>query len=165
MNWQGMSHPGEHGMSSCFHLCCLRRARPTEVNTWGTSLGESSTWATACLCSGSELWNQMVSLWGLLFEGHLLTYDPMYNVTEWVPVCRMAADLSSAEDSSVQELSNITTRSAGCPQDGTIWGMACEADTGCSILHQNRCLGGDRVGFPVGGGQYRCTPCRVSCRV
>ena len=45
---------------------------------------------------------------GLLFKGHLLTYDPMYNVTEWVPVRRMAADLSPAKDSLVWELSNIT---------------------------------------------------------
>ena len=26
---------------------------------------------------------------GLLFEGHLLPYDPTYNVAEWVPLCRM----------------------------------------------------------------------------
>ena len=45
---------------------------------------------------------------GLLFKGHLLTYDPMYNVTEWVLVHGMVADLSPAKDSSVQELSNIT---------------------------------------------------------
>ena len=35
---------------------------------------------------------------GLLFEGHLLTYDPTYNVTEWVPVHGMVGNLSPAED-------------------------------------------------------------------
>ena len=45
---------------------------------------------------------------GLLFKGHLLAYDPMYNVAEWVLVRGMAADLSPAEDSLVWELSNIT---------------------------------------------------------
>ena len=45
---------------------------------------------------------------GLLFEAHLLMYDPTYNVAKWVPVCGMASDLLLAEDSSAQELSNIT---------------------------------------------------------
>ena len=53
----------------------------------------------------------MVSSWGvtrgLLFEGHLM-YDHTYNVAEWVPVCGMMSDLLPAEDSSAQELSNIT---------------------------------------------------------
>ena len=44
---------------------------------------------------------------GLLFEGHLLTYNPKYHVTKWVPVCGMAGDLSPVKDSSAQELSNI----------------------------------------------------------
>ena len=35
---------------------------------------------------------------GLLFEGHLLVYDPMCTIAEWVPVHRMASDLSPAED-------------------------------------------------------------------
>ena len=45
---------------------------------------------------------------GLLFKGHILAYDPTYNVTEWVPVCRTAAVLSPTEDSLAWELSNIT---------------------------------------------------------
>ena len=44
----------------------------------------------------------------LLFEGHLLTYDPTYNVTEWVLVCGTVGDLSPTEDSLAWELSNIT---------------------------------------------------------
>ena len=111
MNWQGVSHPGEHGMSLCSHLRCLRKAHPAEVITWGTSWGKSLTWVTACLHSGSELRNQMASMGvvrGLLFKGHLLTYDPTYNVAEWVPMRRIVADLSPAEDSSVWELSMYT---------------------------------------------------------
>ena len=34
---------------------------------------------------------------GLLFEGYLLTYDPMYNVIEWVLVHGTVADLSPLE--------------------------------------------------------------------
>ena len=53
--------------------------------------------------------------WGLLFEGHLLTYDLTYNVVEWIPLHRMANDLSPAEDSSARELSKITLLDA--PED------------------------------------------------
>ena len=42
----------------------------------------------------------------MLFEGHLLAYDPTYNVAEWVLVRGMAGDLSPAN--SARELSNIT---------------------------------------------------------
>ena len=45
---------------------------------------------------------------GLLFEGHLLVCDPIYNVAKWVPVHGMVSDLSPTEDSSAWELSNIT---------------------------------------------------------
>ena len=45
---------------------------------------------------------------GLIYEGYLLTYDPTSNLVGWVPICGTADDLSSAEDSSVHELSNIT---------------------------------------------------------
>ena len=41
---------------------------------------------------------------GLFFEGYLLTYNPMYNITEWVPVRGMVGDLSPTEDSLLQEL-------------------------------------------------------------
>ena len=44
----------------------------------------------------------------MLFEGHLLAYNPTYNVAEWVTVRGTVADLSPAEDSLAQELSNIT---------------------------------------------------------
>ena len=45
---------------------------------------------------------------GLLFEGNVLTYEPASNGMEWVPVRRTVNDLSPMEDSSAQELSNIT---------------------------------------------------------
>ena len=44
----------------------------------------------------------------LLFKGNILTYDPASNGTEWVPVQGTVNDLSPVEDSSAQELSNIT---------------------------------------------------------
>ena len=52
---------------------------------------------------------------GLLFEGHLLTYNPTYNVVEWVHMCETVSDLSPMEDSSARELSNITFLDA--PED------------------------------------------------
>ena len=45
---------------------------------------------------------------GLLSEGNILTYDPASNGTGWVPVKGTVNDLSPTEDSSAQELSNIT---------------------------------------------------------
>ena len=45
---------------------------------------------------------------GFLFKEHLLTYDPTYNVVEWVPVHGTVGDLSPIEDSSAHKLSNIT---------------------------------------------------------
>ena len=45
---------------------------------------------------------------GLLFEGNILAYDPASNGMEWVPVRETVNDLSPVEDSSAQELSNIT---------------------------------------------------------
>ena len=45
---------------------------------------------------------------GLLFEGNILTYDPGSNGREWILVLGTINDLSPAEDSSAQELSNIT---------------------------------------------------------
>ena len=57
---------------------------------------------------------------GLIFEGHLLAYDPVYNIAEWVPICRMVRHLSPAEESLSQELSNITLlkEMQGTPQIG-----------------------------------------------
>ena len=45
---------------------------------------------------------------GLLFEGNILAYDPASNGMEWVPVRGTVNNLSPMEDSSAQELSNIT---------------------------------------------------------
>ena len=45
---------------------------------------------------------------GLLFEGNVLTYDPASNGMEWVPVWGTVNDLSSMQDSSAWEFSNIT---------------------------------------------------------
>ena len=44
----------------------------------------------------------------LLFEGNILMYDPAFNGMEWIPVQGTANSLSPMEDSSAQELSNIT---------------------------------------------------------
>ena len=44
---------------------------------------------------------------GLIFEGHLLMYDPTYNVAEWVLICGMASDLLPTKESLAHELSNI----------------------------------------------------------
>ena len=44
----------------------------------------------------------------MLFEGHLLTQDPTYNIAEWVLVHGMVSDLSPAEDPLAWKLSNIT---------------------------------------------------------
>ena len=45
--------------------------------------------------------------WGLLFEGSVLTYDPTTNGAEWVPMQGTTSNLSSVEEASTQELSNI----------------------------------------------------------
>ena len=45
---------------------------------------------------------------GLHFEGHLLMYDPTYNVVEWVPIHGVESDLSPTKDSLACELRNIT---------------------------------------------------------
>ena len=45
---------------------------------------------------------------GLIFEGHLLMYNPTYNMVEWVPICGMVSDLSPTEKSLAHKLSNIT---------------------------------------------------------
>ena len=37
--------------------------------------------------------------WGLLFKGNVLTYDPVSNGMEWVPVQGTVNDLSPMEDS------------------------------------------------------------------
>ena len=44
---------------------------------------------------------------GLIFEGHLLTYDPTYDVAEWVPIRGIVSDLSPTEDSLACKLSNL----------------------------------------------------------
>ena len=46
--------------------------------------------------------------YGLLFEGNVLTYDPTSNNAERILVWGTVNDLSPTEDSSAQELSNIT---------------------------------------------------------
>ena len=106
---------------------------------------------------------------GLLFKGHLLTYDPMYNVTEWDLVLGMAADLSPTEDSSAWELSNITLRKVldDVPRMEQ-FGEWCTRPTPVAVScaktgTQEEETG--QAGFPVGGGWYRCIPCRVPCRV
>ena len=45
---------------------------------------------------------------GLLFKGNILAYDPASNGAEWISVQGTVNDLSPMEDSSAQELSNIT---------------------------------------------------------
>ena len=45
---------------------------------------------------------------GLIYQGYLLTYDPTSNLAGWVTICGTTDDLSSVEDSSACELSNIT---------------------------------------------------------
>ena len=45
---------------------------------------------------------------GLLFEGSVLAYDPATHVMEWIPVWGTINDLSPMENTSAQELSNIT---------------------------------------------------------
>ena len=42
----------------------------------------------------------------LVFEGSILTYNPALNEAEWVPVCRLANDLSWAEERSAMALAN-----------------------------------------------------------
>ena len=44
----------------------------------------------------------------LLFKGNILVYDPTSNGAEWTPVQGTVNNLSSTEDSSTQELSNIS---------------------------------------------------------
>ena len=46
--------------------------------------------------------------YSLLFEGNVLAYDPASNGVKWIPVWGTVNDLSLTEDSSAQELSNIS---------------------------------------------------------
>ena len=45
---------------------------------------------------------------GLIFKGHLLTYNPTYNVAEWVPIHGTVSDLLPTKESLTCKLSNIT---------------------------------------------------------
>ena len=65
---------------------------------------------------------------GLLFEGHLLTYDPTCNVAKWDPIHRTVSDLSPTEDSSARELSNITLLDAPDDVPQMEWFRECCAE-------------------------------------
>ena len=44
---------------------------------------------------------------GLIFEGHILAYNPNTNKAEWVSVCSTMSDLSHAEEVSTLALCNL----------------------------------------------------------
>ena len=60
----------------------------------------------------------------LVFEGSILTYNPALNEAEWVPVCRLANDLSWADERSAVALANYVL----CTQEEAGQVVSCLGD-------------------------------------
>ena len=69
-------------------------------------------------------------MWGLLFKGSVLTYNPTANGAEWVPIRGTTRNLPPAEDVSAQELSNIMIQDP--PEDAQRVDCFEECQEGCS---------------------------------
>ena len=58
-------------------------------------------------CVSSPTGEFICFVWGPIYEGTVLTYDPVFKGSEWITVCSTMQDLSMAEEMLVLPLCNL----------------------------------------------------------
>ena len=83
---------------------------PTEAESYGYCRGQAvdlgPVMPAAQFRVTEERGTYLCTVRALLFEGSILAYNPTLNEAEWVPACRLANDLSWAEERSTVALAN-----------------------------------------------------------
>ena len=83
---------------------------PTEAKSYSYCRGQavdlSPVMPAVQFCVTEERGTYLCTTRALVFEGSILMYNPALNEAEWVPACRLANDLSWAEERSTVALAN-----------------------------------------------------------
>ena len=80
---------------------------------WGQAVDLSPVMSAVQFCVTEERGTYLCTVRALVFKGSILMYNPTLNEAKWVPTCRLANNLSWAEERSAVALANYVPYAPG----------------------------------------------------